>query len=73
VFAFLHSQEFSEPPPTLFLRGLEPDALYRLKPVDNKLVEKQQTLSGSYLMNHGLDFNLVGDFDSAALVLERVE
>lgn len=73
LFAFLHSQQFSQPAPTIFLRGLEPDALYRLQPVDNKLVEKQQILSGSYLMNHGLDFNLVGDFDSAALVLERVE
>ena len=73
LFAFLHSQQFSEPPPTIFLRGLAPDALYRLQPVDNKLVEKQQILSGSYLMNHGLDFNLVGDFDSTSLVLERVE
>ena len=73
LFAFLHSQQFSQPPPTIFLRGLDANALYRLHPIDDKLVEKQQLLSGSYLMNHGLDFNLVGDFDSTSLVLERVE
>jgi hypothetical protein len=25
------------------------------------------------LTNHGLDFNLVGDFDSTSVLLERVE
>jgi alpha-galactosidase len=48
-------------------------ALYRLTPIDDKLAEKQRVLSGSYLTNHGLDFNLVGDFDSTSVLLERVE
>jgi len=73
LFAFLHSQQFSRQTPTLYLRGLEAAALYRLQPIDNKLVEKQHVLSGSYLMNHGLDFNLVGDFDSTSVLLDRVE
>ena len=73
LFAFLHSQQFSRPAPTIYLRGLEAGGLYRLQPIDNKLVEKQRVLSGSYLMNHGLDFNLVGDFDSTSLLLDRVE
>jgi alpha-galactosidase len=73
LFAFLHSQQFSYRAPTLYLRGLEPSGLYRLQPLDNKLEEKQRVLSGSYLMNHGLDFNLVGDFDSTSVVLDRVE
>jgi alpha-galactosidase len=60
LFAFLHSQQFLYQAPTIYLRGLDEAALYRLKPIDDKLVEKQQILSGSYLMNHGLDFNLVG-------------
>jgi alpha-galactosidase len=73
LFAFLHSQQFLYPAPTIYLRGLDERALYRLKPIDDKLVEKQQVLSGSYLMNHGLNFNLVGDFDSTSVLLEKVE
>ncbi len=73
VFAFLHSQQFSRRAPTLYLRGLVGDALYRLHPIDNKLAEKQSVLSGAYLMNHGLDFDLVGDFDSTSVLLDRVE
>jgi alpha-galactosidase len=73
LFAFLHSQQFLYQAPTIYLRGLDERALYRLNPIDDKLVEKQRVLSGSYLMNHGLDFNLVGDFDSTSVLLERVE
>jgi alpha-galactosidase len=73
LFAFLHSQQFLYQAPTIYLRGLDERALYHLKPIDDKLVEKQRVLSGSYLMNHGLDFNLVGDFDSTSVLLERVE
>jgi alpha-galactosidase len=73
LFAFLHSQQFLYEAPTIYLRGLDERALYRLKPIDDKLMEKQQVLSGSYLMNHGLNFNLVGDFDSTSVLLERAE
>jgi alpha-galactosidase len=73
LFAFLHSQQFLYHPPTIYLRGLDEHAVYRLKPIDDKLVEKQRVLSGSYLMDHGLDFNLVGDFDSTSVLLEKVE
>ena len=73
LFAFLHSQQFLYEAPTIYLRGLDERGLYRLKSIDDKLVEKQQVLSGSYLMNHGLNFNLVGDFDSTSVLLERVE
>jgi alpha-galactosidase len=69
----LHSQQFLYEAPTIYLRGLDERGLYRLKSIDDKLVEKQQVLSGSYLMNHGLNFNLVGDFDSTSVLLERVE
>jgi hypothetical protein len=40
---------------------------------DGKLMEKQPELSGAYLMSHGLNVNLRGDFDSTAVVLERME
>ena len=73
LFAFLHSQQFLRPAPTVYLRGLEERALYRLKPLDDKLVEKQEVLSGSFLMNRGLNLRLVGDYDSTSVWLEKVE
>lgn len=82
LFAFLHSQQFLRPQPTIYLRGLEEDALYRVNTIDNKLIKPDEhgrvardaaeTLSGSYLMHRGLDFALTGDFDSTSVTLERV-
>lgn len=73
LFAFLHAQQFLRPAPTTYLRGLDERALYRVKPLDDKLVEKQEILSGSYLANHGLNLRLGGDFDSTSVLLERVD
>ena len=73
LFAYLHSQQYLRPAPTIYLRGLDERALYRLRPMDDKLMEKQETLSGAYLMNHGLNLRLVGDFDGTSVLLERVE
>jgi hypothetical protein len=36
-------------------------------------VKKPEVFSGSFLMNHGLNFNLVGDFDSNSVLLEEGE
>jgi alpha-galactosidase len=55
------------------LRGLSENTTYRVKPLDGKLVEKQEILSGSFLMNHGLNLRLEGDFDSTAVLLERID
>lgn len=55
------------------LRGLSEGATYRVKPLDGKLVEKQGILSGSFLMSRGLHLRLDGDFDSAAVLLERID
>lgn len=73
VFVFLDHQQFNRPAPAVCLRGLDPKALYRLKPVGDKLPDPRRTLSGAFLENHGLDFKLGGDYDSTAVVLERVE
>jgi alpha-galactosidase len=73
LFAFLHSQQFLRPAPTILLRGLEEAARYRLTTVDDKLAEKSETMTGSYLMHRGLDFNLRGDYDSTSVVLEKTE
>ena len=71
LFAFMHSQQMRRPAPTIYLRGLDANAVYKVKTIDKKLVERQRELSGSYLMNEGLNFNLVGDFDSTMIILER--
>jgi len=73
LFAFLHSQQFLYPAPTLYLRGLDDKAVYRVKALDDRLLEKQETLSGSYLMNHGLNISLRGDFDATSVLLEKVD
>jgi len=72
LFAFRHSQEYNTAPPPIRLRGLDEHAVYRLESVDGKLVEKQPQLSGAYLMRAGLNLNLRGDFDSTAVVVEKV-
>jgi alpha-galactosidase len=71
LFAFLHSQQYLHGMPIVYLRGLEERAVYRVKPIDGKLAGKLETASGSYLMNHGIELPLTGDFDSTLLILER--
>ncbi len=73
LFAFLHSQQYLWSAPTVYLRGLDANALYRIKRIDNKLIEKQEVVSGSFLMNHGLHLALGGDYDSTSLEFEQVK
>ena len=73
LFAFRSAQHFGYPPPTVRLAGLDERALYRVRTMDQKLVENLDTVSGAYLMNQGVNLKLTGDFDSTALVLERIE
>jgi alpha-galactosidase len=72
VFAFLQAQQHGRPQPTLPLDGLDPDAVYRVWSLDGKVGEKLETASGAFLRAHGLTFELTGDFDSTAVVLERL-
>ncbi|HEX6496915.1 MAG TPA: alpha-galactosidase [Acidobacteriaceae bacterium] len=72
VFAYLHSQNFGDPYPLVRLHGLDPKAMYRLRPLDPKQLRSQQEASGSYWMGHGLQLELRGDYDSTAVVLERM-
>ena len=73
LFAFRHSQQLREPAPAIQLRGLDPRAVYRVESADGKLRGAQQQHSGAWLMNRGLNLDLRGDFDGAAVVLERAE
>jgi alpha-galactosidase len=71
LFAFLHSQQFGTPFPTIFLRGLAEDALYKVEAIDPAQVLEVGTLSGGYLMHHGINLNLKGDYDSTSVILEK--
>jgi len=72
VFAFLHSSTELYPYPRLYLRGLKPDARYRLNAMDGKVAAGTPgEASGSYWMNHGIDVDLIGDFQAAAFTLQR--
>jgi alpha-galactosidase len=78
LFAFLHSQQFLRPAATILLRGLEENARYRIKTIDDKLivapgVSVAEGVSGSFLMHHGLNLNLREDYDSTLVIFERTE
>jgi alpha-galactosidase len=73
VFSFLHSSEELYPFPRIYLRGLVPDAMYRIAALDGKLsVSAPAIASGTFWMQHGVDVELRGDFQAAAFTLEMV-
>lgn len=71
LFAFLHSQQFRQEGPAIYLRGLDEKALYKVRTIDDKVVGRPDVVSGSYLMHRGVTFRLTGDFDSSMIILER--
>jgi alpha-galactosidase len=71
LFAYLHSQQFGTPFPTIFLRGLDEAALYKVEAIDPGQVQNVGTVSGAYLMHHGIVLNLHSDYDSTAVILEK--
>jgi alpha-galactosidase len=64
LFAFRHSQEYNNPAPTIYLRGLDAKGVYEVN---------GQELSGAYLMDNGLNLMLRGDYDSKVVVLSKVQ
>jgi alpha-galactosidase len=71
LFAFLHSQQFGTPFPTVFLRGLDATAMYKVQPIDPAQAMETEKVSGAYLMHHGIDLKLHGDYDSTSVILEK--
>ncbi len=72
VFAFLHSSQQGKPYPPLYLRGLDPDAVYSIHAQAGKLIDSAvQRASGDYWMHHGVGLSLRGDFQAAFFTLER--
>ena len=72
VFAFRHSQQYNTAAPTIRLRGLDEKATYRVESEDGKLLDSGREFSGAWLMGVGLNLNLHGDYDSAAVVLDKL-
>ncbi|WP_183809936.1 alpha-galactosidase [Tunturibacter empetritectus] len=74
AFAFLHSSQMLYPFPRIYLRGLRPDAMYRIASLDGKLsADTPAVASGSFWMQYGVDVELRGDFQAAAFTLEKFE
>ena len=74
VFAFLHSSQKGQPYPQVYLRGLDPSAVYSIHAQEGKLVEGTvDKASGDYWMQHGFGVALRGDFQGAFFTLERAE
>ena len=72
VFAFLHSSQEGQPYPQLYLRGLDPEAVYSIHAQEGKLDDGTvQKASGDYWMHHGVNISLRGDFQAAFFKLER--
>jgi len=72
LFAFLHSSSMLYPYPRIRLKGLDPQARYRLRVVAGKPAENTPLeASGTYWMSEGIQLMLKGDFQAAAVVLDR--
>ena len=72
VFAFTHSTQKSRGFPFLQLQGLDPDAEYKLGWIEgNARPDTPASASGAWWMRHGIQFELKGDFQSAAFRLDR--
>jgi alpha-galactosidase len=71
VLAYLHSQQLGLAQPRVQLQGLDPNATYKLQPLDERKFRGELTATGTQLMGQGIDLRLTGDFDSTAVVVMR--
>jgi hypothetical protein len=46
--------------------------MYSVSTIDDKLERRTERLSGAYLMHHGIQLRLQGDYDATAIKLDRV-
>ena len=65
LFVSVHLQRFQALPPILYLRGLQPDALY-------SVTEQPEPISGQALMLRGLDVYLRGDLRSKLIRIRQI-
>jgi alpha-galactosidase len=73
LFAFLRQGQEAQAYPTLYLQGLDETAHYRYRLIHgNAASSTPEVASGAYWMHHGIDLELRGDMDAAAVVFERI-
>lgn len=71
LFAFLHSSQMGYPFPRVFLRGLDPQRVYRVTAISGAATkDTPAAASGAYWMSHGIDVVLRGDLQAAAFKFE---
>ena len=74
LFAFLHSIEMGYNFPTVYPKGLDPEALYTLTSIAGKANgELPKSATGAYWMHMGIDPDLRGDFTAAAFRFDQVK
>jgi len=72
VFAFANATQEGRGFPLLQLRGLDPDAEYKLGWIEGKGRKgTPESASGAWWMRHGVQLELRGDFQGAAFRLDR--
>jgi len=72
VFAFANATTEGRGFPLLQLQGLDPDAEYKLTWIEGRgQPGTPETNSGAWWMRHGLQLDMRGDFQAAALRLDR--
>ncbi|MGC2528787.1 MAG: alpha-galactosidase [Candidatus Acidiferrum sp.] len=72
VFAFANATQEGRGFPLLELEGLDPAAEYKLGWIEGKAgPSTPETASGAWWMNHGIQLELRGDFQAAAIRLDR--
>jgi alpha-galactosidase len=71
LFVYLRSKQFGGLYSPIRLRGLDPDAQYRVRCLNDEKYIGERTVSGALLMTRGISLLLHGDYDSTAVVLER--
>jgi len=71
----LHSQQFGRMVSPLLLRGLDEKGIYSVSRIYGKAGKTTAAIkfSGAYLMNHGIEPELTGDYDSVSFKLDRVQ
>ena len=73
VFAFLHSSTELYPYPRIHLRGLDPNAQYRIDLLDGGTAsDTPKQASGAFWIDRGIDVDLRGDFRAMAFRMERI-
>ncbi len=73
LLAYLHSMRYQIAYAPVRLQGLDPAARYRVRALDAKKYTGDEVVSGSVLMGAGVELRMGGDYDSTAIVLEKVK